>query len=47
MWIRILTDLMQVKEQGMRAVMLYIIQRTDVDTFAPAKDIDPNYANAR
>lgn len=39
-----LGTLMQVKKQGMRAVMLYIIQRTDVDTFAPAKDIDPNYS---
>lgn len=39
-----LETLIQVKEQGMRAVMLYIIQRMDVKVFAPAKDIDPNYA---
>lgn len=41
-----LETLAKVKEQGMRAVMLYIIQRTDVDTFAPAKEIDPEYAKA-
>ncbi len=39
-----LETLIKVKEQGMRAVMLYIIQRMDVDTFAPAKEIDPAYS---
>lgn len=39
-----LETLIKVKEQGMRAVMLYVIQRMDVDTFAPAKEIDPEYA---
>jgi len=39
-----LETLIKVKEQGMRAVMLYVIQRIDVDTFAPAKEIDPEYA---
>jgi len=39
-----LETLMQVKQQGMRAVMLYVIQRTDVSVFAPAKDIDPDYS---
>ena len=39
-----LETLIKVKEQGMRAVMLYIIQRMDVSVFAPAKDIDPEYA---
>jgi sugar fermentation stimulation protein A len=39
-----LETLIKVKEQGMRAVMLYIIQRTDVSIFAPAKEIDPEYA---
>jgi sugar fermentation stimulation protein A len=39
-----LNTLIKVKEQGMRAVMLYVIQRIDVDTFAPAKEIDPEYA---
>ena len=39
-----LETLISVKQQGMRAVMLYIIQRIDVKNFAPATDIDPNYA---
>lgn len=39
-----LETLMEVKKQGMRAVMVYIIQRTDIDTFGPAWDIDPEYA---
>ena len=38
-----LETLIEVKKQGIRAVMLYIIQRTDVEAFAPAKDIDPEY----
>ncbi len=41
-----LKTLIKVKEQGMRAVMLYIIQRMDVNTFAPAKEIDPEYSKA-
>jgi len=40
-----LNTLIEVKKQGMRAVMLYIIQRMDVEVFAPAKEIDPNYSN--
>jgi len=39
-----LETLIKVKEQGMRAVMLYIIQRMDVNTFAVAKEIDPEYS---
>jgi sugar fermentation stimulation protein A len=39
-----LKTLMEVKATGMRAVMLYIIQRSDVEIFAPAKEIDPQYA---
>ncbi|HAN19128.1 MAG: sugar fermentation stimulation protein SfsA [Bacteroidetes bacterium GWC2_33_15] len=39
-----LETLAKVKEQGMRAVMLYVIQRNDVEIFAPAKEIDPEYA---
>jgi sugar fermentation stimulation protein A len=39
-----LESLIRVKEKGMRAVMLYVIQRTDVDTFAPAWNIDPEYS---
>ncbi|MBN2166878.1 MAG: DNA/RNA nuclease SfsA [Marinilabiliaceae bacterium] len=41
-----LNTLMRLKKEGMRTVMLYIIQRSDVNIFAPAKDIDPKYANA-
>jgi sugar fermentation stimulation protein A len=38
-----LNTLMEAKRTGHRAVMLYIVQRQDVEIFAPAKDIDPNY----
>lgn len=41
-----LETLVRVKENGMRAVMLYFVQRMDVDSFAPAADIDPGYAEA-
>ena len=41
-----LKTLMEVKAAGMRAVMLYIIQRSDVEVFAPAANIDPDYAVA-
>ncbi|MFV0483892.1 MAG: DNA/RNA nuclease SfsA [Bacteroidales bacterium] len=39
-----LQTLLEVKKAGMRAVMLYIVQRTDVSKFAPAVEIDPKYA---
>jgi sugar fermentation stimulation protein A len=39
-----LKTLVEVKKAGMRAVMLYIVQRTDVVVFAPATEIDPVYA---
>lgn len=39
-----LKTLMEVKTHGIRAVMLYVIQRTDVEVFAPAREIDPDYA---
>ncbi|MGD9993741.1 MAG: DNA/RNA nuclease SfsA [Salinivirgaceae bacterium] len=41
-----LKTLIEVKKQGYRAVMLYIIQRSDVIGFAPARNIDPDYALA-
>jgi sugar fermentation stimulation protein A len=41
-----LKTLVEVKKQGMRAVMLYIVQRMDVEMFGPAKKIDPDYAEA-
>ncbi len=39
-----LNTLLEVKNAGMRAVMLYVVQRADVSIFAPAKQIDPDYA---
>jgi sugar fermentation stimulation protein A len=39
-----LDTLMEIKSQGMRAVMLYVVQRTDVELFAPATGIDPEYS---
>ena len=39
-----LKTLIEVRKKGMRAVMLYIIQRTDVEIFATANEIDPVYA---
>ena len=41
-----LETLLKVKQSGIRAVMLYVIQRMDVDAFGPAWDIDPDYAEA-
>ncbi len=40
-----LEELIQLKKEGMRAVMLYIIQRCDVNEFGAAEDIDPDYSN--
>lgn len=39
-----LQTLMELKEKGIRAVMLYVVQRMDVKAFAPAEEIDPKYA---
>ncbi len=39
-----LETLMRIKKEGMRAVMLYVIQRMDVEKFDAAKEIDPEYA---
>ena len=41
-----LNTLVKVKESGKRAVMLYVVQRGDVEVFAPAREIDPAYAGA-
>ncbi len=39
-----LNDLMEMKNQGHRAVMFFTVQRTDCDRFRPAYEIDPDYA---
>jgi sugar fermentation stimulation protein A len=38
-----LIELMELKKKGHRAVMLYIIQREDVNQMRPASAIDPKY----
>ena len=39
-----LGELMKVAESGARAVMLFIVQRSDCQRFRPAADLDPKYA---
>lgn len=39
-----LIELSKIKKKGVRAIMLYIVQRDDCDKFKVAKDIDPTYA---
>ncbi len=41
-----LAELSDMAEQGHRAVMLYLIQRTDAQQFDFARDIDPAYGEA-
>lgn len=41
-----LETLIEVKKSGIRAVMLYVVQRMDVTKFGPAAKIDPNYATS-
>ena len=41
-----LHELSDVVTQGGRAVMLYVVQRTDCKTFSIASDIDPAYGAA-
>lgn len=39
-----LNDLLEMKRSGHRAVMFYIIQRSDGRIFKPCREIDPKYA---
>lgn len=39
-----LHTLLKAKHKGYRAVMFYVVQRTDVNLFEPANDIDAGYA---
>lgn len=39
-----LQDLVKIKKAGHRAIMFYLVNRDDVDSFSPAKEIDPKYA---
>jgi sugar fermentation stimulation protein A len=41
-----LETLTELKQNGYRAVMVYVIQRMDVNIFSSAKEIDPEYAKA-
>ena len=37
---------MDMKKEGHRVAMFYLVQREDVNLFKPAFDIDPEYSNA-
>lgn len=39
-----LRQLIHLREKGLRAACFFLIQRTDAQGFAPASDIDPQYA---
>lgn len=39
-----LKELMEIKRSGLRAAMLFIVQREDVQRFRPASTLDPQYA---
>jgi len=41
-----LNELIEMKKQGHRAVMCYLVQREDACTFLPAEHVDPKYAQA-
>ena len=39
-----LTELMNVKKDGLRAVIIYVVNRNDTTAFRPAHEYDPDYA---
>lgn len=39
-----LKTLTKLREKGLRAVIVYVVQRMDVNSFAPAENIDPAYS---
>lgn len=39
-----LGELLELKEQGHRAAMLFVVQREDVEVFSPAESFDPTYS---
>ena len=41
-----LRDLSSMVSEGHRAIMLYLVQRTDCQRFALARDLDPDYGDA-
>lgn len=41
-----MAELAKMAEAGDRAIVLFLVQRTDCDRMVPAADIDPNYARA-
>jgi sugar fermentation stimulation protein A len=41
-----MSELASMRQQGMRCVVLYVVQRNDVKEFSLAADIDPAYAKA-
>jgi sugar fermentation stimulation protein A len=42
---RHLQELIALAESGYGAAVLFLVQRTDAECFAPARDIDPEYAH--
>jgi sugar fermentation stimulation protein A len=39
-------ELAKAKKEGYRACILFLVQRTDADSFAPCDETDPEFGNA-